>query len=301
MSEAIVLGGSNSRHIALGLAKELNAEYYPVEVKRFPDNEAYVRLPTEVKGKETVYVNSLQPNPDSSLIEALLTLDDIKKHGAKRVIAVVPYMSYARQDEEFNPGEAVSIFTVGSLFQSISVDYIITVDMHLHRITDPHRTFGAAIKNITGVKELTKYVRRNIDYKNAVIVGPDEEAEQWARVMAEGLGLSYTTLKKKRISGSEVAVKGELEGINGKDVIMVDDIISTGGTIVEATKLLREAGANKIYATCVHPLLVGEAYFKLVELGLEALIGTDTVLSPISYVQISPAIAEELKGILNAN
>lgn len=298
MGNPLVLGGSNSRHIAFDLSNELKADYYPVEVKRFPDDELYVRLPADVKGREVIYVNSLQPDPNSSLMESFLSIDAIRKHEAKRVVAVIPYMAYARQDEEFNAGEAVSAFTVGRLFQSLSVDYIITVDMHLHRITDPRRTFGAIIRNITGVKELTEHVKANVDYKNAIVVGPDEEAEQWARKMAEGLGLGHVVLKKRRLSGSEVEVRGELNEVKDKDVIMVDDIISTGGTIIEATKLLRGAGAKRVHVTCVHPILVQGAYFRLRELGLETLAGTDTVLSPISVVRISPAIAEELRNIL---
>ncbi len=298
MSSTLVLGGSNSRHLAFDVSRAIKADYQPVEVKSFPDGETYIRVPAELEGKDVIYVNSLQPNPNSALIETFLALDAIKKHNARKVIAVIPYMAYARQDEEFNPGEAVSAFTVGRLFQSISVDYIITVDMHLHRITDPKRTFGAFVRNVTGVRELSKYVKGHLDISNAVVVGPDEEAEQWASVMAGDLGLAYFVLKKRRISGTEVEVRGELGDVRGRDAIIVDDIISTGGTIVEAVKLLRGAGAGKVHVLCVHPLLVQEAYHKLREMELETLAGTDTVLSPISVVKVAPAIADELKNII---
>ena len=296
---SVVIAGSNSRHIAYSLAKSLGLEYSFAEVKKFPDGETYVRITSDVKNKTVVYVNSLQPNPNEALIETFLSLDAIKNQGAKKVYAIVPYMSYARQDEMFNPGEAVSVFTVGKLFKALQLDAIYTVDMHLHRIKDPKITFGSVIYNLTGVRELSKYVREHLNYKDRIVVGPDAEAEQWAKIMGEELGLPYVTLEKKRLSGSEVKIAEKELDVKGKDVIIVDDIISTGGTIAEAVKLLRNEGAGKIAVTCVHPLLVADAYAKLKELGLEILIGTDTVLSPISYVEVYPVFKQEIEKVID--
>ncbi|MGC8593800.1 MAG: ribose-phosphate diphosphokinase [Nitrososphaeria archaeon] len=293
-----VVSGSNSRHIAFPLAKKLGAEYSFVEVKKFPDEETYIRINTEVKGNDVIYVNSLQPNPNEALTETLITIDAINEQGAKRVFAVIPYMSYARQDEMFNAGEAVSVFTVGKLFKALNVQAIYTVDMHLHRIKDPRVTFGSSLINLTGVRELSKYVRTHLNYKNRIVVGPDAEAEQWAKIMGEELGLPYVTLEKKRLSGSEVKISEKHLGLKEKDVIIVDDIISTGGTILEAVKLLRDEGANRIAVTCTHPILAGDAYSKLKELDLELLAGTDTVLSPISFVEVYPVFYEELKKVV---
>jgi ribose-phosphate pyrophosphokinase len=295
----LVIGGSNGEHLAIELSQLMGLELVSVEIKKFPDGETYVRILGEVSGRDVVYINSLQRSPNESLIETLLTLDALRDLGATRLIAVIPYMSYARQDSRFNPGEAISVQTIAKLFKSMRLDHLVTVDMHLHRITDPSSLFGANFHNITGVRELAKYIKRNYSVENTVVIGPDEEAEQWAKIMAEDLGgLEYGVLKKTRLTAEKVAVVAEGLNVQGKNVIIVDDIISTGGTIVEAVNTLRNLGAREIYVTTVHPLLIGNAYAKLLRLNLRDLVGTNSVLSPISKVSIAPAIGEKIMEIL---
>lgn len=295
----LVIGGSNGEHLAIELSQLMGLELVSVEIKKFPDGETYVRILGEVSGRDVVYINSLQRSPNESLIETLLTLDALRDLGATKLIAVIPYMSYARQDSRFNPGEAISVQTIAKLFKSMRLDHLVTVDMHLHRITDPSSLFGTNFHNITGVRELAKYIKRNYSVENTVVIGPDEEAEQWAKIMAEDLGgLEYGVLKKTRLTAEKVAVVAEGLNVQGKNVIIVDDIISTGGTIVEAVNTLRNLGAREIYVTTVHPLLIGNAYAKLLRLNLRDLVGTNSVLSPISKVSIAPAIGEKIMEIL---
>jgi ribose-phosphate pyrophosphokinase len=292
----IVLGGSQGEHVAAQLAALLRAELGEVEVSHFPDGETYVRVLAEVEGKRVVYVNSLQRGPNEALVETLLTLDALEDLGAQEVHAVVPYMAYARQDERFKPGEAVSVATVAKLFKALGLSSIYTVDMHLHRIRDPSALFGTNFRNLTGVRELAKYVKRyhQKSLAKSVIVGPDEEAEQWAKVMAEELGTEYAILEKKRLSATEVKIEAYGAGVKGKVAVIVDDIISTGGTMIEAVKALRQLGCEAVLVACVHPILAGNAYSRLLKLQLLDLVGTDTVLSPISRVPVAPAIAEAL-------
>lgn len=295
----LVIGGSNGEHLAIELSQLMGFELVFVEIKKFPDGETYVRILGEVSGRDVVYINSLQRSPNESLIETLLTLDALRDLGAARLIAVIPYMSYARQDSRFNPGEAISVQTIAKLFKSMRLDHLVTVDMHLHRITNPSSLFGANFHNITGVRELAKYIKRNYSVENTVVIGPDEEAKQWAKIMAEDLGgLEYGVLKKTRLTAEKVAVVAEGLNVQGKNVIIVDDIISTGGTIVEAVNTLKNLGAREIYVTTVHPLLIGNAYAKLLRLNLRDLVGTNSVLSPISKVSIAPAIGEKIMEIL---
>jgi len=299
VKDVVVLGGTGGEHLAVRIAELLGSELGEIEVKQFPDGETYIRILADVSGKRIVYVNSLQRGPNSLIVETLYTLDTLKDLGAHEVYAVIPYMAYARQDERFNPGEAVSIFSLAKLFRALSIDGIYTVDMHLHRITDPTKLFGAKFHNLTGVRELGKYVKSNYSLDNAVVIGPDEEAEQWAKIMAEELGgLEYSVLEKKRISAEEVVIEARGIEVSGKNVVLVDDIISTGGTVVESVKALRKLGAREIIVACVHPLLVGRAYPRLLRLGLKDLIGTDTVLSPISKVSVAPAIVGALRKTL---
>lgn len=296
MSNIIVLGGSSGEYLAYKVAKILNAEFGEIEVKKFPDGETYIRILPDVNGKRVIYINSLQRGPNDLIIETFYTVDTLKDLGAKEIYLVVPYMAYARQDERFNPGEAVSILSLAKLFRLLDVDSIYTIDMHLHRITDPTKVFGAKFYNLTGVRELGRYVKKYYSLENTIVIGPDEEAEQWAKIMAEELGgLEYSVLEKKRISAEEVVIEARDINVAGKNIVIVDDIISTGGTIVEAVKALRKLGAKDIIVTCVHPLLVGKAYNRLTRLDLKDLVGTDTVLSPISKVSIAPVIANALK------
>ncbi|MEZ0393994.1 MAG: ribose-phosphate diphosphokinase [Desulfurococcaceae archaeon] len=295
----LVLGGTNGEHLAVEIASAAGYELGSVEVKRFPDDELYIRVMSEVSGRDVVYVNSLQRGVNDSLVETLYTLDTLKDLGARRVVAVIPYMSYARQDSRFNPGECVSVQVLAKLFRSVSVDHIITVDMHLHRISDPNALFGAAFHNITGVRELAKHFRGARWLERPTVIGPDEEAEQWAKVMAEELGrVGYGVLEKRRLSPEQVVIEAKGVDVKDKDVVIVDDIISTGGTIVEAVKALRGLGARRIGVGVVHAILVGNAYAKLLRLGLEELVATNTVLSPISRISVAPAIVEELRKIL---
>jgi ribose-phosphate pyrophosphokinase len=297
----LILGGRNGEHLAVELAFMKGFDLGGVEVKKFPDGESYIRIMDDVQGRDVIYINSLQRDPNEAVVETLYTLDTLRDLGARRVVAVIPYMSYARQDSRFNPGEAVSIQILAKLFKTIKVDHIITVDMHLHRISDPSSLFGANFHNITGVRELGKYLKRNYNLtrSDTVVIGPDEEAEQWARVMAEELGgLEFSVLEKKRLTAEKVVIEAKGVNVEGKNVVIVDDIISTGGTIIEAVKALRSLGARDFYVATVHPLLVGDALPRLLRLGLKELVGTNTVLSPISRVSITPAIAEALDRIL---
>lgn len=295
----IVLGGLNGEHLAIELSNTGTFQLGSIEIKKFPDGETYVRILTDVSDNVVVYINSLQRNVNEALVETLLTLDTLRDLGAREVIAVIPYMSYARQDARFNPGEAISIQTIAKLFKTVKVDHLITIDVHLHRITDPSSFFGTNFHNITGVRELAKYFKKNYIIENAIVVGPDEEAEQWAKIMSEELGgLEYTVLRKTRISAEKVVI--DVGGVNvaGRNVIIVDDIISTGGTIVEAVKALRELGAKDVLVGAVHPLLVGDAYNRLLRLRLKDLVGTNTILSPISKVSVIPALYSALANIL---
>jgi len=295
----VVIGGSNGEHIAVELSLLGGYELVSVDIKRFPDGEIYFRVLSDVSSRDIIYVNSLQRDPNEALIETFLALDTLRDLGARKIIAIIPYMSYARQDARFNPGEAISIYTIAKLFKTLRIDHIVVVDMHLHRISDPNTLFGANFHNITGVRELAKYVKKYHSIENTVIVGPDEEAEQWAKIMSEELGgVEYGVLEKTRLTAESVVIRARDVNVSGKNVVIVDDIISTGGTIIEAVKALRSLGARDIIVTTVHPLLVGNAYQRLLKLALRDLVGTNTVLSPISKVSITPALIETLKKLL---
>jgi ribose-phosphate pyrophosphokinase len=296
--DLLLIGGSASDVLALKVARELGITISKLHIRKFPDGEKYVRILDDVKGKDVVVIQSMYHTPDEHLFEYFLLVKALKDLGAKRVVGVIPYFAYARQDRRFNPGEAISFQTVTRLIENVGTDDLFTVDTHLHRINNISQVFKIPAHNLTVIPLLTQYVKQNFTLNKPFVIAPDEEAEQWAKVSSEILNAEYDVLEKIRLGPDKVEIKPRFESVRGRDVVVVDDIVSTGGTMVETVKILRQNGANKIVAMCSHPLLIGDSLARILEAGAEALIGSDTVLSPVSFVSVAPVIADALKRIL---
>ena len=290
----LIFGGSASEVLAIDVARRLGLAVSKLETKRFPDGEKYLRVQQDVSGQCVVVIQSTFHNPDEYLFEYLLIADSMRDLGAKKIIAVIPYLAYARQDERFNPGEAVTIQTVAKLIESVGTNEFYTVDAHLHRISDISEIFSISAHNLSGVPLLAEYISRNIKLDDLVVIGPDEESEQWAAAAARVLGVDFDVLEKKRISAERVEIKTRRLDVKNRNVVVIDDIISTGGTMVETTKVLRREGARKIVVGCIHPVLVGNALARLYDSGADFVLGTDSIPSPISRVSLAPAIASAL-------
>jgi len=291
----IILGGSSAQVLVIKVGRLLKASVLLPEIKRFPDGEKYVRITGNVNGKTVAVIQSFYHQPDEFLIEYFLMVDTLKDLGAKRVLGVVPYFAYARQDERFKPGEAVSFKIVTKLIEEVGTDEIYTVDTHLHRVEQLSEIFRIPAHNLTAVPLLAQYIKKNFELTNPIVIGPDEEAEQWAKVAAKELEAEYDVLEKERLGPSEVRIKTRELDVKNRDIVIVDDIISTGGTMVEAIKMLKEHGAKNIIAACTHPILVQNALTKIYQAGALAVIGTDTVPSSISFVSVAPVMAEALR------
>ncbi len=295
-SKYMVLGGSSGRYLAIMVSRLLGIDYGSTVIKKFPDGETYIRIVGDIAGKIVIYINSLQPSPNDKIVETIYTLYTLKDLGADKIYAFIPYMVYARQDERFTAGEAVSIKVLAKLFRDIELEGIYTIDMHLHRISEPRTLFGDNFYNLTAIPLLADYVRKHYNLDKPIVIGPDEKSLQWSKIMADCLdGLEYDVLIKKRISAEDVIIEAANVDVSNRDVIIIDDIISTGGTMAEALKALYNLGAKKVLVTCVHALLVGEAYEKILSHNPLDMIATDTVLSPISRVSIAPLIAKAIE------
>lgn len=277
------------------VARELGLTATKLEVRRFPDGEKYMRVLDAVKDEDLVVVQSLPHTPDELLFEYLLIVDTLKDLGARKVVSFIPYFAYARQDERFNPGEALTFKTVSKLVESVGTDELYTIDMHQHRVLKSSDAFKIPSHNLSAMPLLADYVKKTKALQKPLVIGPDAEAEQWAKLAAEGLGTDYDVFEKKRLGDERVDIRPRKASANGRDVLVVDDIISTGGTIVEALKILFSQGARKINVACTHPILAAGALAKIYEAGAQNVVGTDTVPSPISYVSVAPLIAEHVK------
>ncbi|XRP96883.1 ribose-phosphate diphosphokinase [Methanocaldococcus sp. 16A] len=283
----IIVSGSQSQNLAFKVAKILNIKLTRVEYKRFPDNEIYVRVVDEINDDEAVIINT-QKNQNDAIVETILLCDALRDEGVKKITLVAPYLAYARQDKKFNPGEAISIRALAKIYSNI-VDKLITINPHETHIKD---FFTIPFVYGDAVPKLAEYVKDKLE--NPIVLAPDKGALEFAKTASEILNAEYDYLEKTRLSPTEIQIAPKTLDANGRDVLIVDDIISTGGTMATAVKLLKEQGAKKIIAACVHPVLIGDALNKLYSAGVEEVVGTDTYLSEVSKVSVAEVIVDLL-------
>lgn len=292
-----ILPGPASRELGERIAELLGVEAVPVFFKAFPDGESYVRLEGTVEGEKAVVVQTTSPPQDTHIMQLALIADAAKRNYAEKVVAVIPYLAYARQDKAFLQGEAVSIEAIARMLKAAGVDSLITVNMHEKKVLEK---FPFPAKSLSAISLLAEHFKKK-GFENAFALAPDKGAISIAEEAAKLLSGEYGYLEKHRdrYTGHVCVEKREFN-VKNKVVIIFDDIISTGGTIVAAAKVLNELGAAEIYAACVHPLLVGDAEKRIREAGVAEIVGTESVSSQVSKVSLAPLIAKALKELESA-
>ena len=259
----------------------------------FPDGESYVRLEGNVQDEHVVLVQTTCAPQDTRLMQLAFMAAAAKHNNAKKVTAIVPYLAYARQDKIFLPGENISIETVGRMLGAAGIDELVTVNVHE---ANALKLFPFPAKNITAIPLLAQYfVQKGI--KKAFALSPDKGAMYIAQQAQAVLGGEVGHLEKQRdrYTGQTTQTASHLN-VEGQTVIIFDDIISTGGTIVGAAKILRAQGAAHVYTACVHGLLIGDAQKRILDAGVEEIVATDSVPSKNSKVSLAPLISQELKA-----
>ena len=286
-----MVASSSSYGLAARAARELGWRLVIAEEKKFPDGESYVKLPSKVGGY-VIVVHSIAPPQDTNFLKLLILIDAVKGAGADEVIVVVPYLAYARQDKRFLEGEPISVGVVLKSIESVGADAFVTVDVHSPKSLDEWLSIPHA--NAMPIPELASYFKPLM--KDGVVLAPDKGAVERARIAAGILGVEYDYLEKfrDRVTG-EVRITPKSVDVKGRPVLIVDDIISTGGTITLASKTVLEQGAKEVYVACTHALLVSGALDKIYCSGVKDVVATDTVPSPISKICVAPAIIRELK------
>ncbi|MEK6891989.1 MAG: ribose-phosphate diphosphokinase, partial [Nanoarchaeota archaeon] len=269
----LVVSCSHGNHLGSSIAKKLNTNHSQLTVNKFPDDEILIKFNSDLKNKKVILVQSFYNNISDCLVEAVLASATAKELGAKKIILVAPYFPYLRQDKRFHAGESVSQKIIGGLIDNY-FDEVYVVDPHLHRKNSLGKVFRIKSKKITANYLIAEYIRKNI--KSPVIIGPDEESYKWARHVAEMINAESRILKKKRFSSYHVKVKlNKKVDLKNKNVVIVDDMVSTGHTIIEASKLLRKLDAKNIYCICVHGIFVEDA-LKKIEKNKIKVISTNT-------------------------
>jgi ribose-phosphate pyrophosphokinase len=281
-----IISGTASNNIAEELSQIKEIPKANIISKRFPDTELYIRILDNIKNEHIVIVQTTYP--DQNLVELFLLQNAVKEAGAKKITVVIPYYGYARQDTLFQTGEAISAKAIAELI-SVNADLVITVDPHKDHIID---FFTTTAKSCTAVPEIAKYLKqKNLD----LILAPDKGALNKAKQASKIVNCDFDYMEKTRIDGKTVKIKPKSLEVQNKNVGIIDDIISTGGTMAKSIKELKIQGATKVYVSCTHGLFAGDAIKKLSQSGCDEIIATDTIFSDYSTVKAASSIAPFLK------
>ncbi|MGQ9588344.1 MAG: ribose-phosphate diphosphokinase [Thermoplasmata archaeon] len=277
-----VVGGSASQLLSKELAKCLKAKLAKVEVRRFPDDECYVRIDEDLDDREVFLVQTAWP--DRNIVELFLLQDAVREFDVSSLTTVVPYFGYARQDKQFKPGEPISARALARLIQ-LNTDEFVTVDVHALSVIDWFDTISA--KNVPAYPEIGKHLKgKGIE----LILSPDEGRKALAKRVADVVSCEADFLVKERIDGETVKMTPKSLDVNDKKVAIVDDIISTGGTILKAAEQLRDQGAAKIFAVCTHGIFASNALTRLNTV-CDEICSTDTIENPTTCITVAPQIA----------
>lgn len=289
----LLLAFPDYRAQAERLAAELSAPLDVVELHRFPDGESLVRLPP-VLPEHVVLCRSLN-QPNDKLIELLLFARAARELGAKRITLVAPYLCYMRQDIANRPGEAVSQRIVGHMLAEL-FDDVITVDPHLHRISrlDQAIPITNAVSLSAG-GAIGEFLRQRLN--KAILLGPDSESEQWVSGIAQAIGFDFGVANKIRRGDREVEITLPALAFGGQDVVIIDDMASTGRTMARTVRLLLEAGATAVYAAVTHPLFCGDAEALIRSAGVTDIWSTDSIAHATSCIGLAPLLADAVKDI----
>ncbi len=287
-----VIGGPSSEQLARRIATKLKSKYVGCDLRVFPDGEGKITLRSRPAGK-IIVVQSVYPPVDSNLVRVLALVSQARKYSAQ-VYAVIPYMGYARQDREFLPGEIVTMSLVGKMLKAAGATRVIVVDIHSMMAL---KHFPIPAKNATAIGELARYFGK-LSLHDPLVVSPDMGGLERARNFASLMGLDYIALKKHRDRRTgEVSIKSpDHSEVRGRDLILVDDMISTGGSIVKAAEHLKRQKCGRVYASCTHALLIGDAEKRIRKAGVAKIVSTNTIPGRTSLVDVSSVIVEAIEG-----
>lgn len=284
--------GPASSALGLETARRLNAKVIHIEFKRFPDGESYMRFKEEVKGEDVAIIQTTGPPQDTNLIQLLLLLKTAKDLGAKSVTAVVPYFAYARQLRRSRAGECVSAEVVVNLIECVGTDRFVTVNAHSPDILE---WFKIPVENLSAITLLANFFKKQ-GLEGAFSFAPDDGALDLAKEGDRILKGGYGCLDKKRdIVTGEINVVEKEFNVKDKDVVVFDDIVSTGATMQTAVKILKAQKARRVYAACTHPIFVEGAFERILSAGAEGVVGTDCVPNKVNVVSVAPIIVEALR------
>jgi len=298
--EKIVIVGPASQILGVKIAKKLGVDAINTEFKRFPDGENYLRINTEdeklLENKEVIIVQSTGPGADrdqnARLLELLMMIDAVKRMKAGKLILVVPYLAYARQDKIFRPGESQFADVVLKILDAQEIDELYVVDIHAPMVLE---NLNCKAVNVDSMKILAEYIK-SLGAEDIAVVAPDKGAVERSKAFAKHFGEDVPVdffEKKRDVKTGEITMSGSLS-LENKDVVIADDIIATGGTMANAIKLSKESGAKKVFAAATHALLLQSAKYRILNAGANDIIGTDSIDNEAAKVSLADVIVPHL-------
>lgn len=295
-----VFSGNSNKRLAENICKYLDVPLSDAMVAKFSEGEIRVKIDDNVRGKDVFVVQPTCPPVNDNMMELLIMIDALRRSSAERITAVIPYFGYARQDRKDQPRVPITAKLVANLITVAGADRVLTMDLHAQQIQG---FFDIPLDHLYAINVFCEHIE-NLKIKDLVIVSPDVGGIKTARAYAKKLGVGLAIVDKRRNSPESSEVMHILGEIKDKNVCLVDDIIATGGSIVEAANALKKAGVRDIYAAITHGVLSGEAISKIDKSALKELLITDTIpLSKgkenpkVKVLSVAPVLGEAIKRI----
>jgi ribose-phosphate pyrophosphokinase len=300
-----VLAGTSNPKLCKDIARNLKLKLVNTNIKRFADDEIYVEINENIRGN-TIFVIQSTSNPaNDNLMELLICIDALKRSSAKNITAVIPYFGYARQDRKVVPRTAISAKLVSDLITNAGANRILSVDLHAGQIQG---FFNIPVDNLFATPIFARHIKKNIKLNNLICVAPDVGGVERTRALSRRLNTSIAIIDKRRPSPGKSEVMNIVGDVKNKNCVIIDDIIDSGGTIVNAAKALKDKGAKEVYVYITHAVLSGSAVDKIEKSQIKKLITTDTIDNSkkiktskrIGIISIAPMISEAMKRISNS-
>ena len=300
-----LLSGTSNKPLSKDIARFLKSKLVNSSIKNFADGEIYVELNENIRGNSIFIIQSISSPANDNLMELLLCIDALKRSSAKNITAVIPYFGYARQDRKVVPRTSISAKLVSNLITKAGADRVVTDDLHAGQIQG---FFDIPVDNLFSTPIFARHVKKNIKSKNIVCIAPDVGGTERARALGKILNVGLAIVDKRRPKPGQSQVMNVIGEVKDKTCVIVDDIIDSGGTIVNAAKALKDRGAKEVYVYITHGVLTGEAVKKIKNSVIKKLVITDTIdnkdktksAKNIEVLSISALMGEAIKRISNS-
>jgi len=273
MTGYMLFSGTANEELAKEVSKYLDQPLSKAKITKFSDNEINIKIEESVRGKDVFIIQPTSAPVNFNLMELLIMVDALKRSSARSITAVVPYYGYARQDRKAEPRVPISAKLVANLMETAGITRVVTVDLHASQIQG---FFDIPVDNLYGAVLFNDYVKSK-NLKNPIVASPDIGGVARARYFAKTMGLDMVIVDKRREKANESEVMNIIGDVEGKDVIMIDDMVDTAGTMVKAAAALKAKGATSVMACCTHPVLSGPAFERIKNGELDELVVTNTI------------------------